>query len=472
MMHSDLFTPALSRALDHATAYLDSLPDGPVGATASPEDLLARLSRPLADDGVDPLQVIDELARDAAPGLHRTAGGRFFGWVIGGSIPVALATDLLTSAWDQNGGALQVAPASAVTEAVAAGWLKELLGIPPTAGVAFATGSQTAHVIALAAARHAQLARFGINVEREGMSGAPKFRILANALRHISVDRAVRYLGFGADAIEPLPVDAQMQVTPETLESALGNDSDRPTIIVLQAGDLNTGQFDRFAELIPIAHRHNAWVHVDGAFGLWAAASPAYRHLMAGAELADSWVTDGHKWLNVPYDRGFAFVADTDAHRAAMGYSTSYLPGTEETIRDPRNWDIEMSRRARGFTVYAAIRALGRNGIAEIVDSCCSCAADLVRKLGELDGCEVLWSPIINQGVVRFLSPVAGATDADHDARTTAVVAEIVRSGEAFFGLVDWNGAKAMRISVSSWQTTAEDVDRTVAAFRMVLAET
>ncbi len=219
----------------------------------------------------------------------------------------------------------------------------------------------------MAAARHAQLARFGWDVEQRGMAGSPQFRVLATGMRHISVDRAIRQIGFGSDALVSLPVDDSLRVTGETLRAELEKTPDSPTIVVLQAGDLSTGVYDRFTELIEIAHAHNAWVHVDGAFGLWAAASPNYRHLMDGSELADSWVTDGHKWLNVPYDSGFAFVADAEAHRAAMSYSTSYLALTD-LGRDPKDWHPEMSRRARGYTVYAAIRQLGRTGIAELVD--------------------------------------------------------------------------------------------------------
>jgi glutamate/tyrosine decarboxylase-like PLP-dependent enzyme len=294
--------------------------------------------------------------------------------------------------------------------------------------------------------------------------------VLATGIRHTSVDRALRYVGFGTGALEPLQVDADMLVTGETLRAAIAKDPDAPTILVLQAGDLCTGVYDRFEELIPIAHEHGVWVHVDGAIGLWAAASPKLRHLMAGAELADSWVTDGHKSLNVPYDSGYAFVADSAAHTAAVGFAASYIPGASD-VRDPRDWHIEMSRRARGFTTYAAIRQLGRSGIAEMVERYADLAADLVRKLGTLDGVEVLWSPIINQGLVRFPSPRPGATAADHNVWTDRVIAAVVASGEAFFGGIVWNGMKAMRVSVSNWQTTGADIDRVVSGVERVLVD-
>ncbi len=271
--------------------------------------------------------------------------------------------------------------------------------------------------------------------------------------------RAVRLLGMGSDNLIGLDTDDQGRLDPGALERAFAVDPNAPTIVVLQAGELNTGVFDPFEQLIPIARRYNAWIHVDGAFGLWAAASPRFRHLCAGASAADSWATDGHKWLNVPYDCGYAFVADPNAHRAAMSYQASYWV-FERSAREQIDWNPEWSRRARGFATYAAIRQLGRSGIAEIVERCCDCARALTRGIGGLPGAEVLWEPLINQGMVRFLDP----NGQDHDRRTDAVIAAILASGEAFFGGVTWRGKRAMRISVCNWMTSERDVERAIEA--------
>jgi glutamate/tyrosine decarboxylase-like PLP-dependent enzyme len=271
------------------------------------------------------------------------------------------------------------------------------------------------------------------------------------------------------DNVESLPVDDHGSITAETLEAAL-TASDRPTILLLQAGDLCTGAYDRFDELVPVAHKHGAWVHVDGAFGLWAAASPNYRHLTKGIELADSWVTDGHKWLNVPYDAGYCFVAHPEAHSGAVSYAVSYIVGSDES-RDTKDWNMEMSRRGRGFATWAALRSLGRQGVADLVDHCCRKAEQLTLGIGDLPGAEVLWAPIINQGLVRFLDPKPGATDADHDHQTDAVIANILASGEALFGGVTWNGKRAMRISVSNWHTSDEDIARTLCAIQKAIAK-
>ncbi len=319
------FREPLQTAARHALAHIENLDALPVAATASLETLRARLARPLTDDGAPPAQVIEDLVSDSAGGIVASAGGRFYSWVIGGSVPAALAADWLTSAWDQNAGLYAAGPAAALVEEIAGEWLKELLGIPAGASFAFVTGCQMAHVTCLAAARHAVLERRGWDVEARGLSGAPAIRLLASRERHGSVKRAVRLLGMGSDNLIGLDTDDQGRLDPHALEQALAADPDSPSIVVLQAGELNTGVFDAFEQLIPIAKRYNAWVHVDGAFGLWAAASPRFRHFCAGAGAADSWATDGHKWLNVPYDCGYAFVADPNAHRAAMSYQASYL---------------------------------------------------------------------------------------------------------------------------------------------------
>jgi glutamate/tyrosine decarboxylase-like PLP-dependent enzyme len=455
----------LQTAARHALAHIESLDALPVAATASLDTLRARLARPLTDEGAAAEQVIEELVSDSAGGIVASAGGRFYSWVIGGAVPAALAADWLTSAWDQNAGLYAAGPAAALVEEIAGEWLKELLGIPRGASFAFVTGCQMAHVTCLAAARHALLERRGWDVEARGLAGAPAIRLLTSRERHGSVKRAVRLLGLGSDNLIGLDTDEQGRLDPHALEHALAAGPEAPVIVVLQAGELNTGVFDSFEQIIPIARRFGAWVHVDGAFGLWANASPRFRHLCAGAAAADSWATDGHKWLNVPYDCGYAFVADPDAQRAAMSYHASYLV-FERAVREQIDWNPEWSRRARGFSTYAAIRQLGRSGVAGIVERCCDCARALTLGIGALPGAEVLWAPVINQGLVRFLDPGGQ----DHDRRTDEVIAAILASGEAFFGGVTWRGMRAMRISLCNWMTSEEDVERVIRAVRSCLA--
>ncbi|HEX6777561.1 MAG TPA: aminotransferase class V-fold PLP-dependent enzyme [Ktedonobacterales bacterium] len=462
------YRAALERALAYSLNHLDSLDSTPVAATATLEELRARLTRPLADDGMDAGQVLDELAADTAGGINGSAGGRFFGWVIGGSVPAALAADWLTAVWDQNAAAYACAPAETVIEEVAGAWLKDLLGLPPSASVAFVTGSQMAHATALAAARHALLERDYWNVEQRGLMGAPAIRILTSNQRHGSIERAVRLLGLGSDNLIELPVDEQGRLQPDTLSSALQAAAHQPVIVVLQAGDLNIGAFDPFAELIPLAHAAGAWVHVDGAFGLWASTSRKYCHLLKGVAEADSWATDGHKWLNVPYDSGYAFVAHPEPHRSAMTYTASYVSRSTQ-IREPADWNPEWSRRGRGVATYAAIRQLGRRGIADLIERTCHHAHTLVTHIGALEGAEIVWEPQINQGLVRFLNTTPGAADVDHDRRTDKVIAAILRSGEAFFTGTTWRGKRCMRVSVCNWQTSERDVARAIAAVRSAL---
>jgi aromatic-L-amino-acid decarboxylase len=378
-----------------------------------------------------------------------------------------MAADWLTTAWDQNAGIHACGPAASVVEEVAADWLKDLFGLPAEASVGFVTGTQMAHSTCLAAARHAVLRDRGWDVERQGLAGSPAIRILANADRHGSVDRAVRLMGLGSDNIAPLATDDDGRVLPETLGAALGGSS-QPTIVVLQAGELNRAAFDPFEALAPMARAAGAWIHVDGAFGLWARTSPTHRDLARGIELCDSWTTDAHKYLNVPYDSGLAFIRDAEAHRAAMTLSTSYLPAGG-AARDQIDWNPEFSRRARGFPIYAALRELGREGVADLVDRTCRHARALVAGIGGLAGAEAVATSGLNQGLVRFLSPAPRAGEPDHDARTDQVVAAINASGEALFGGVTFRGRRCMRISVCNWRTTDADVARTVAAVEAVL---
>lgn len=458
---------ALDSAHRHALSHLETLDETSVAATAGLQTLRGQICKPLNREGKAPEQVIEELVRDVSGGLLGSASGRFFGWVIGGVLPAAMAADWLTSAWQQNAAMYACSPAASVVEESVGGWLKEILRLPLSASFALVSGCQMAHVTCLAAARHALLARRGWDVEAEGLFGAPPIRILSSSERHGSFERAVRMLGFGHARIKLLPVDGEGRLAPEALAAELEQDPSAPTIVLLQAGDINIGAYDSFATLIPIARRYKAWVHVDGAFGLWAAASPRIQHLVDGVEQADSWATDGHKWLNVPFDSGFAFVADPEAHRASLAVRAAYLTHATEA-RDQVEWNPEWSRRSRCFPAYAALRQLGRDGLAELIERCCRHAHSLVMRIGALPGAEVLWEPVINQGLVRFLNPIPGATEEDHDLWTDEVIAKILATGEAFFGGTTWRGKRAMRISVCNWRTSDADVERVVKAVASV----
>jgi glutamate/tyrosine decarboxylase-like PLP-dependent enzyme len=455
----------LSVAANHAARYLDELPSRPIAATASIAELRRRLGKPLPETGVDAATVIDELVRDTDGGLMGSTNGRFFGWVIGGTLPVAIAADWLTSTWDQNAASNLTAPAEAVVEDVCGQWMKELLGLPKAASFAFVTGCQMAHTTALAAARHKLLRDRGWDVETVGLAGAPQLRLLTTENRHESILRSARLLGVGTDAIRYVGTDNMGRLRPAALAEALRQLGPVPAVVWLQAGDLNTGVFDPFAEACAVAREAGAWVHVDGAFGLWAATSARHRHLLAGVEQADSWATDSHKWLNLPFDSGMVFVAHAAAHRAAFAQDASYSVPHEE-LRNQKDFNPEWSRRGRGFPAYAAIRALGRAGIGEIVERCCAHAERLVRGIGELPGAEVVAAPVINQGLVRFL----GRTG-NHDRATDEVIRAIQRKGVAWFGGATWNGMRVMRVSVCNWATSESDIELAIASVADVLSE-
>jgi glutamate/tyrosine decarboxylase-like PLP-dependent enzyme len=446
---------------DYAAQYLESLDTRPVRDHATVDELRAALGGPLPEGPLDAEQVVAELIADGEPGVVGSAGGRYFGFVIGSSLPAALAADWLTSTWDQNSGLYVIGASSSVVEEVAAGWLKELLGLPANASAAFVTGCQMAHVTALAAARHHVLAAAGWDVSRDGLQGSPRIRVLVGEQRHVTVDRALRLLGIGSAQIEALPVDAQGRLLAAGVRDAL-REREAPTIVVAQAGDVNTGGVDPLAEIADAVEGTGAWLHVDGAFGLWAAASPRHRALVEGVERADSWATDAHKWLNVPYDSGIAFCAHPDAHRAAMGVRASYLVHSgDDGPRDPVDWTPEFSRRARGFAVYAALRSLGRSGVADLVDRCCAHARLFAELLGEHDGVEILNDVVLNQVLVRF---------GDDDETTREVIRRVQEDGTCWLGGTEWQGRAAMRISVSSFRTTREDVERSAEAILRAVA--
>jgi glutamate/tyrosine decarboxylase-like PLP-dependent enzyme len=460
----------LERSLELALSYLQSLDAAPVAATTPLAELRHRLGRALPAEGVDPVTVVEELARDTEGGLLGSAGGRFYGWVIGAGLPAALGADWLTATWDQNAGLYACSPAAAVVEEVCGTWLKDVLGLPASASYSLVTGCQMAHVTCLAAARHAVLSRAGWDVNQDGLSGAPKVRVLTSTEVHGTTTRAAKLLGIGTANMVILPSGASGQLETEALATALARDAGQPTIVVLQAGDVNCGAFDRFVELVPLAQTAGAWVHVDGAMGLWCNSVPELRHLLAGAELADSWATDGHKWLNVPYDCGYAFVAHPEHHRAAMEHHASYLVHADD-VRDQLDWTPDHSRRARGFATYAALRELGRAGLCDLVARCCRHAHEIVTRIGALHDAAAVCIPQINQGLVRFHDPRPGATEEDHNRRTDEVMAAINATGEAFFTGTTWKGRRCMRVSVSSWRTTEDDVDRAVAAVDRVLTK-
>jgi glutamate/tyrosine decarboxylase-like PLP-dependent enzyme len=450
--------PLLDETASYATEFLERLPERRVAPTATAESLRKDLGGPLPDGPSEPRVVVAELARAAEPGIMTTPGGRFFGFVIGGSLPAALAADWLTSAWDQNAGLYAAAPAASVVEEVCGAWLIELLGLPEDASFGLVTGCQMANFTALAAARHSVLEGVGWDVEASGLSGAPPIRVIVGEERHVTIDRALRFLGLGTANLRTVPADGHGRMRAGALEDALA-ESSGPTIVCAQAGNVNTGAVDPLRAICEASHEAGAWVHVDGAFGMWAATSPTLRHLVEGIEHADSWATDAHKWLNVPYDCGLVFCAHPVAHRAAMGIHASYLVHSEDRERDEMDWNPDFSRRARGFPVYAALRSLGRSGVADLVDRCCAHARHFAEALAQEPGVEVLNEVVLNQVLVRFLDP-----GGDHDARTRLVVKAVQDDGTCWLGGTTWQAKAAMRISVSNWSTTTEDVDRSVAA--------
>jgi glutamate/tyrosine decarboxylase-like PLP-dependent enzyme len=439
---------ALRRAAELAEEHLAGIADRRVGAATSYEDTVAALDEGLPAAGEDPAAVLEHLAAVAGPATVASPGPRYFGFVTGGALPAALAADWLTSAWDQNSFSRVSSPAAAAIEAVTERWVLEALGFPSSAAVGFTTGATLANFTSLAAARHAVLARVGWDVEERGLAGAPPIRVIAGEQVHASLLVALRYAGLGAPIL--VPADDQGAMRAETLRDAFADD---PTIVCAQAGEVNTGAFDPLDAIAEAAADQGAWLHVDGAFGLWVAASPSLRHLAGGAERADSWALDAHKWLNVPYDGAVAIVADRDAVRSAIGVTASYLP--QGGGRDPIDYSPEMSRRARSIPIYAALRSLGRDGLAELIDRCCALARRLAAAMEELEGAEVLNDVVINQVLVRF---------GDDDEETQRVVDDVQRSGEAWLGGTVWQGRAAARISVSNWSTTEADIDRLAAA--------
>ncbi|HEV7765181.1 MAG TPA: aminotransferase class V-fold PLP-dependent enzyme [Thermoanaerobaculia bacterium] len=451
----------LRRAHEHAAAYLASMPERHVGATAKREELIAALRTPLGDHGDDPAAVLDALAAQGAVGTMGSSGRRYFGFVIGGSLPVALAADWLVSTWDQNPGIYATSPITSVVEDIAREWLLDLFDLPRTSSLGFVTGCQMAHFTGLATARHGVLRRAGWDVEADGLAGAPRIHLITSAEAHVTVDVAMRYLGFGTRALLRVETDSQGRMRADRLRRLLEN-LHGPTIICAQAGNVNTGSFDPLREIAEAAKEHGAWLHVDGAFGLWARASRSLRSLADGIELADSWATDAHKWLNVPYDCGVVISRHPEDHRASMTSTAAYLVQTQGAERDSVDWVPEFSRRGRGVPVYAAIRALGREGVEAMIDKNCANAKQMAAILRRDPRVQILNDVVLNQVLVRF---------GNDDDLTRAVIAGVQEEGTCWLGGTTWQGVAAMRISFSNWATTEDDVARSGEAILRVFAE-
>ncbi len=447
IVNQKLMTDAARRAI----RYLDSLAERAVAPDPHAVQQVERFDEPLPEGPVDPSEVLALLDEFGSPATIASAGGRFFGFVIGGSLPAALAANWLAGAWDQNSAMYSVTPATACLEQVALGWLLNLFSLPPDCGGAFVTGATVANFTALAAARHAVLDRAGWNVEADGLFEAPPVTVVVGEEAHVSLFKALGMLGFGRNRVLRVPVDGQGRMRPDRLPQLSG-----PAIVCLQAGDVNSGAFDPISEICARAHRMGAWVHIDGAFGLWAAASPEYSHLTQGVGAADSWATDAHKWLNVPYDSGLAFVRDGEALRAAMAVTAEYLP-TPGAERNPSDYTPELSRRGRGVEVWAALRSLGRSGVADLVERNCRHARRFAEGL-RAAGYQVLNDVVLNQVLVSFGDPET----------TQRVIAGIQQDGTCWCGGTLWQGHTAMRISVSGWATTQEDVERSLEAMLRV----
>jgi len=446
-------TQGLNAAAAHAERFLLGLDERPVEAQADASRMRETLGAPLAERGEDPAAVIEALAVGADDGIVASAGPRHFGFVIGGALPAALAADWLVSAWDQCAAFHSLSPAAAAIEEIAAGWILDLLGLPAGAGVGFVTGGQAANTTGLAAARHAVLARRGWDVEQKGLAGAPPVNLVCGEQAHATLFNALRLLGFGAQTATRIPVDDQGRMVVAALEdSLLGLEG--PTIVCAQAGNVATGAFDPFEPIAAACAARDAWLHVDGAFGLWAAAAPSTRALLRGVERADSWAVDAHKWLNVPYDNAMAIVADAGVHRAAMGLAASYLVA-DPAQRDSTNFVPESSRRARAVPVYAALRSLGRSGVAELVERNCSHARRMAARLAQIPGARVLNDVVLNQVLVAF----EGGDEANR-----AAVTAVQHEGTCWLGGTEWEGRAVMRLSFSNWATTDADVDRSADA--------
>jgi glutamate/tyrosine decarboxylase-like PLP-dependent enzyme len=456
----DSYAAVLDRAHKLAADHLSAIPEATVGAEADLDQLRTALGGDLPERGEEGVAVLDELARAAGPGIVASNGPRYFGFVIGGGVPAAVGADWMTSAWDQNAVLSVCSPAAAVAEEVAAGWLLELLGLPSSAVVGFATGAQMANFTGLAAGRGAQLRQAGWDVEAEGLQGAPRLNVVVGEHAHVTVFAALRFLGLGTETAIRVPADDQGRMVPAALAEALSA-LEGPTIVCAQAGEVNTGAFDSFEEVAELCERHGAWLHVDGAFGLWAAAAPTLVERVRGIERADSWATDAHKWLNVPYDSGLAIVKDREAVRSAMRLSAAYLVSGED-VREGTEYVPEASRRARGFVIWAALRSLGRIGVEQMVERCCGLARLMAEELAGAEGTRILNEVVLNQVLV--------ALDGDDGDLIDDAISRVQADGTCWLAGTTWRGTPAIRVSISNWSTTEDDVRRSAEVIRGAIA--
>lgn len=448
-------TRALRSIADHIAAYRGGLGNSHVAPSSTRAEIRSDIAGPVPERGASLDEVVAELIQKATPGLMASAGPRYFGFVVGGSVDAALAADILTSGWDQVAFNEALSPAAIAFEDVAGSWLKELLRVPPPASVGFVTGGQGANTVGLAAARWKVLRDHGWDVGVDGLFGAPRVRVVVGAERHATIDRSIRLLGLGEASIAVVPARPDGAMDAAVLGQVLDAEPAAPTIVVGQSGNVNTGAFDDLEQISEEAHQRRAWLHVDGAFGLWAAVSPGYTHLVDGVEGADSWGCDGHKWLNVPYDSGYAFCADSEVHATAMAYTAEYLTG-QVAGREFGGGDFvaESSRRARGFATWAAIRSMGRSGLADLIDRCCLLARRLADGVGSIPRARVVNDVVLNQVLIRV-----------GDASFTDEVERLIQEdGTAWLGATTWRGDRLLRVAVSNWSTGEDDIDRTVEA--------
>lgn len=457
--------PLLSRTAELASQFIDTLGDRPVGVPVDLTELIDAIGADLPHESEPPQAVIEHLYNTVSRGIVASAGGRYFGFVIGSSLPAAVAADWLVSAWDQNCGFYVLSPAGVAVESIVSRWIKDICNLPAEAAVGFVSGCQMANFMGLAAARQALLSRLGWDAALQGLTGAPPVRIITSAQSPGTIYRALGMLGLGADRAIRIPCDDQGRMKPTELAKTLAS-ATTPAIVSAQAGNVDTGAFDPLRGIAAICKQHSAWLHIDGAFGLWASASPALRHLTDGVELADSWATDAHKWLNVPYDSGVVIVRDRDALIGATRYPGGYLVRSDD-VDDPFKFTPESSRRARAMPIYAALKSLGRDGLTEMIDRCCRLAQRMAKRLSA-GGVEIINDVVLNQVLFRFSAP-QGRDNVEY---TRAVVNRIQRDGTCWLGSTTWKDRPAVRISVCSWRTTQLDIDRSAAAIlRCLLAE-
>lgn len=450
----------LALASQHADRYLAHIRERHVGATTDATALRALLGGALSDDGTDAAAVIDALGKAGVEGTVATQGPRYFGFVVGGSLRAATAADWLVSTWDQNAGIYALSPITSVIEEIVASWVTDLLGLGKHWSAGFVTGGQMANFTCLITARHHVLEKVGWDVESKGLLGAPSIDVIVTEEAHYSIATSLRMMGLGADRVHRIPTDDQGRMQLAAVEAALARGTG-PCIVCTQIGNVNTGSFDPIAPIIAAAKRRDAWVHVDGAFGAWAAVSPSRKHLVESMAQADSVATDAHKWLNVPYDSGIALTAHPETHRRAFTLAAAYILETKEA-RDPHEFTPEESRRARAIPIYAVLRALGKNGLTGLVDGCCARAQQMATRLAVHKSVEVLNEVVLNQVLLRCV-PASGVS-ADADAFTDAVIDAVQRDGTCWLGGTKWKGMRAIRVSVSNWSTTETDIDRSADA--------